>query len=549
MNTAITGRDALVKSLVAHGVDTIFGMPGLQLYGAFAALRDEARIRVLTPRNEQAVAYMAYGYARATGRPGVGLVVPGPGLLNTAAGLSTAYAASSPVLMIAGQIPRELIGRDTGALHEIVDQLSCIAPITKWRRRALYGHEIAATVAEAFVQLQSGRPRPVEIEFPPEAFDDLVEGPLDVPAPPADRPAPDTASIERAAALLAVAERALLLAGGGVHLSNAGDALAALARHLQCGVATTPEGKGAIDDRDDLSLGSGLWPGSILEKVLHGVDVVLAVGTRLPGVSLTKDTTLIHLDIDPEVIARTAGVRVALVGDARTGLEQLLHAVSDLIPARECTARERREIKKEQLAEDVCEPQAGILRSLRTHLPDDTIVVAGMTQMGYYARSHWPVHHPGAYITSSYSGNLGFEYPTALGAKVGSPDRPVVALVGDGGFMFNAIELTTAAKYGIGAVAVVFNDNAFGNVARDLDEVWGGTYKTELVNPDFVQLAAACNVKASRVAPPDLGRAVLEAIERAEPALIEVPVPAMPRPNSLARPRKPLHPDKRAGTT
>ena len=171
----MTGGEALVQSLYREGVRVVFGLPGVQLYGVLAALRDEPRIRFVVTRHEQATSYMADGYARAGGDFGTALVVPGPGLLNASSGLSTAYSASSPVLMISGQIPKDSIGKDIGLLHEVNDQLDAIAPVTKWRKRVVEIPEVPAAVREAVYQLRTGRPRPVEIEMPPETMEEEDE--------------------------------------------------------------------------------------------------------------------------------------------------------------------------------------------------------------------------------------------------------------------------------------------------------------------------------------------------------------------------------------
>ncbi|HEX2185537.1 MAG TPA: thiamine pyrophosphate-binding protein, partial [Chloroflexota bacterium] len=244
----MTGGEALVQSLVREGVRVVFGVPGVQLYGALAALRDEPRIRFITARHEQATSYMADGYARTSGEPGVALVVPGPGLLNATAGLSTAYAASSPVLMISGQIPKASIGKKIGLLHEVDDQLDAIAPLTKWRRRVVEVEDVPGAVREALRQLRTGRPRPVEIELPPETLEDEGEAELLEPISVRREPAA-AAELDRAAELLLRAERVVIYAGGGVNLSGAHEPLAALAGALEAGVVTSPEGKGALDDR------------------------------------------------------------------------------------------------------------------------------------------------------------------------------------------------------------------------------------------------------------------------------------------------------------
>jgi acetolactate synthase-1/2/3 large subunit len=536
----MTGGEALVRSLYNEGVRVVFGLPGVQLYGVMAALRNEPRIRFITTRHEQATTFMADGYARAGGGIGTALVVPGPGLLNAMSGLSTAYSASSPVLVLAGQVPRDSIGKDIGLLHEVNDQLDCIAPVTKWRRRVLQVADVPAAVREAARQLRSGRPRPVEIEMPPETMED--EGLVEL-LPPAEiaRAAAPASEIDRAAELLLAARAPLIYAGGGVHLSGAHDALAAVAEHLQAGVAQTAEGKGAVSDHHALSLGAAFWRDSPLRAHIHEADVVLAVGSRLALVSFKPGTRLIQIDADEREIGRNHRDTLGLHGDARATLEALLERLRAAAGPRPSRKAEHEALRARIAADNVMEPNASILRSLRAGTPENAILVAGMTQIGYYSRPFWPVYEPRTYLTSSYSGNLGYAYPVALGAKVARPDRPVVSVSGDGGFLFNAQELSTAVRYGIGVVAVVFNDGSYGNVARDLDESWGGQYGAELANPDFTKLADAYGVSGARAKEPtEVGRLVREAIERDRPALIEVPVGRMDRPRFFAPARPPL---------
>jgi acetolactate synthase-1/2/3 large subunit len=538
--TPMTGGEALVRSLYAEGVRVVFGLPGVQLYGVMAALRDESRIRFVNTRHEQATSFMADGYARAGGTVGTALVVPGPGLLNAMSGLSTAYSASSPVLMLSGQIPRDSIGRDIGLLHEVNDQLECIRPVTKWRRRVLQVADVPAAVREAFVQLRSRRPRPVEIEMPPETMED--EGLVEL-LPPAEATRQVAASrdLDRAAELLLAARAPLIYAGGGVHLSGAHDALAQVAEHLQAGVAQSAEGKGAVSDHNTLSLGAAFWRNSALRAHVHEADVVLAVGSRLAGVSFKPGTRIIQLDADEQEIGRSHKDTLGLVGDARATLEALLERLRAASAPRPSRKAEHEALRAKMAAENTMEPNASIIKSLRAGAPENTILVAGMTQIGYYSRPFWPVYEPRTYLSSSYSGNLGYAYPVALGAKVARPDRPVVSISGDGGFLFNAQELSTAARHGINVVAVVFNDSSYGNVARDLDESWGGQYGAELQNPDFMKLADAYGVVGMRAKEPtEVGRLVREAIEKDRPVLVEVPVGRMNRPAFFTPRRNPV---------
>lgn len=536
----LTGGEALAKQLAREGVRVVFGVPGVQLYGAIAGLRDEPSITSITARHEGATSYMADGYARAGGGFGVALVVPGPGLLNAASGLSTAYSASSPVLMIAGQVPRKSIGKDVGVLHEVNDQMAAITPVTKWRRRVLEVADVPAAVREAVRQLNTGRPRPVEIEIPPDVLEE--EGEVEL-LPPGDerRQAASDHDIERAVAMLLAAQRPVIYAGGGAVLSGAHEALVAVAEHLQAGIAQSAEGKGAVSDQHDLSLGAALWPKNPLRRYLDEADLVFVVGSRCALTAFAPTQSVIQLDVDPSEIGRNHPRTFGLVGDARATLERMLERLR-AEPPRASRKAERETLRTAIAALDTQEPNSSILKSLRAGLPDDAILISGMTQIGYYSRPFWPTYRARTYITSSYSGNLGFEYPTALGAKVACPDRAVVAVVGDGGFLYNSQELSTAVKYGLDVVVVVFNDDAFGNVARDLDEAWGGTegVGAYLHNPDFMKLADAYGLAGLRAhQPTEVGPLVRKAIALKRPTLVEVPVGRMARPPFFAPLRAP----------
>ncbi|TMQ28269.1 MAG: thiamine pyrophosphate-binding protein [Candidatus Rokuibacteriota bacterium] len=541
----MTGGEALAKQLHREGVRVVFGLPGVQLYGAMAALRDEKEIRFVLTRHEQATTYMADGYARAGGGIGVALVVPGPGVLNAGAGLSTAYSCSSPVFLVAGQVPRRYLGKNVGVLHEINEQLDAVAPITKWRRRVLEVGEIPAAVQEAVRQLKTGRPRPVHLEIPPDTLEDEGEAEL-LPALKLERgPAPD-ADIERAARLLLGATRPVIYAGGGVHASAAHEALTAVAEYVQAGVVQSAEGKGAVSDHSDLSLGAALWPKNPLRDYLDAADVVFVVGSRCALAAFQPAQKIVQLDVDAEEIGRNHPVSVGLVGDARATLERLLERLRADAPPRPSRKTERERLREALAALDTQEPNHSILAALRAGTPDDAIVVAGMTQIGYYSRPFWPVYRPRTYLTSSYSGNLGFEVPTALGVKVARPERPVIAITGDGGFMYNSQELSTAMREKINAVIVLFNDEAYGNVARDLDESWGGSHGAAVTNPDFMKLADAYGVVGMRAGKPtDVGDLVRKAVGLDRPVLIEVPVGRMARPVFFAPMKAPAKYQKR----
>ena len=526
----LTGGQALAKSLFREGVRVIFGLPGAQLYYATDALFDEPGIRWISTRNEQATTFMADGYARAGGGVGTAMVVPGPGVLNATSGLSTAYSASSPVLLVAGQIPRDLIGVNRGMLHEIDDQLESVKAVTKWAARVLNADEVPSAVHEAFRQLNTGRPRPVEIEIPPDTLAEALDVELLEPAM-YDRTAPPADSIAEAARLLAENDgKVLIWAGGGANSEAASAALTRLAEHLQAPVLTTGEGKGAISDRHYLSLGSPRGREEMMQRVVADHPVVLAVGTRLATANLPEGHRVVQIDVDPEEIGRNWKDTLPVLGDATLSLERLHEAVSGLAGPSESRQAEYEAFRATRNdPANLMEPQASFMRAIRNALPDDGIFISGMTQIGYFSRAYFPVYKPGTYITSSYSGNLGFAFPTALGAKVARPDTPVVCVTGDGGFMYNVQELATAVHYGINTVTVVFNDNAYGNVLREQVRRFNDhPYGAELHNPDFVKMAESFGARGLRVHDADaLETAIRESIAVEAPTLIEVPVGMM----------------------
>lgn len=535
----MTGGQALVECLKIQGVEVVFGLPGVQLDGAFDALYEaHDAIRVVHTRHEQAASYMADGYARTAGRVGACLVVPGPGLLNAASGLATAYACSAPVLCIVGQIPSKYIGAGRGLLHEIPDQLAAARSVTKWTGQAGRPEEIPGAVREAFRQLQSGHVRPVAIEVP----QDVLQATAEVTLPArveTEREGGDPDAVEAAAKMLGGAQRPVIFAGGGVLASGAWTSLEALAEMLEAPVVMSSSGRGALSDRHYLAqtMNAG-------EELLPASDVVLVVGTRFlqPALSTWKprhDQTVIQVDIDPEEIGRNCPVAAGIVADAAWALTEMLRRIprhNRTRPSRrdECLAVKRR--VGEVLG--VLGPQAAFGQAIRDALPDDGIVVSGVTQLGYWIQfGAFPVYRPRTLLTPGYQGTLGYEYGTALGAQVGAPAQRAVAVVGDGGFMYQVQELATAVLHHINAIAIVFNDRAYGNVRRMQQRLYGGrVIASELHNPDFMKLAEAFGVNGLRAEGPEGLRAQLSAalLEDA-PALIEVPVGEMPDPWPVIR--------------
>ncbi len=528
----MTGGQALAKSLYLEGVRVIFGLPGVQLYHALDGLQGEPGIRFITTRHEQATTYMADGYSRAGGGIGTAMMVPGPGLQNASAGIGTAFAASSPILVVSGQIERDLIGADRGILHEVNDQLDTIRPVTKWARRILDPAEIPDAVHEAFYQLKTGRPRPVEIEIPPETLAETADVELREPEE-YPRPVADGAAVQTGARILAEAANPLIWAGGGVISSGAQEALRRVAEYLQAPVITTPEGKGAISERHPLALGAHRLRNDPVAREAPHFDVILAVGTRMANPAWLGGQRVVQVDVDPEELGRNYENTFGIAGDAHQTLESLYDNLAGLTAGRPNREAEVEALRKRRAETALrVEPQESLTATLRNVLPEDGILISGMTQIGYYCRAFYPVYQPRTFLTSSYSGNLGYAFPVALGAKVAQPDKAVVAVSGDGGFLFNSQELATAVQHEINLVVVVFNDNAYGNVLRDqVNRFDGRIYGAALHNPDFVKLAEAYGARGVRAEGADqLDSALREALAIDAPTLIEVPVPAMPTP-------------------
>ena len=526
-----TGGEAIVSALLAQGLHTVFGLPGVQLDGLFNALYDSReRLRVIHSRHEQGAGYMALGQALATGGIGAYAVVPGPGLLNSSAALATAYGLNARVLCLTGQVPSAFIDRGIGQLHEIPRQLDILRTLTKWAARIEHPAQAPALVSEAFRQLNSGRPRPVGLET---AMDVLAaRAAVGEPQPStASPPAPlDPDAMQAAAKLLGNAANPLIFVGGGA--LEASQEVAALAELIQAPVIASGSARGVLSSRHYLS---HAWPAG--HRLWKQADVVLAVGTRLqyPLASWGLDDGLkiIRLDVDPVEHNRLHPPAVSLVADAKTALAELVNQTAGVNRARGSREPEMRALQQEmEAAYAALEPQHGFIQAIREELPDEAIVVDDLTQVGYVSRFALPVYQPRSYLTPGYQGTLGWSLPCAMGAKVAFPDRPVLGICGDGGFMFNVQELASAVQHRIPVVMLVFNDGAYGNVKRMQKELYGNRQiATHLQNPDFVKLAESFGALGLRVADAKgLRTALRRALAADIPAVVEVQVREMPGP-------------------
>ncbi|MBL6613379.1 MAG: hypothetical protein ISP45_05195 [Reyranella sp.] len=543
--TTLTTAQAVVAMLETNGIDTLFCLPGVQNDSFFDALYDRTnRIRPIHARHEQACAYMALGYAMATGKPSAYVVVPGPGFLNTTAALSTAYAVNAPVLALTGQIQQSIIGRNVGLLHELPDQLAIMRGLTKWADRITSPAAAPGLVNEAFRRLLSGRRRPVALECAMDTWG--RKAPVEMIATPAKAdPCPvDEDAVERAAKLLGGAERPLIVVGGGAQ--GAGEHIARIAETIDAPVMTGRMGQGVIDGRHKLSV---TMPAGYL--FWGEADVVLAVGTRLQpqqqNWGLDASLKIIRVDIDSEELDRQRRPEIGIVGDATATMKALAGRLGKHVAKRNGRADHVAETKAKanKAVRDKLAPQIAYLEAIRKALPEDGILVDELTQMGYAARLAYPTYKPRTFLSPGYQGTLGWGYATSLGVKVARPDTPVVSISGDGGFLFTAMEMATAAQHGIGVVAVVFSDGAYGNVKRIQQQSYKNrTIASDLRNPDFVKLGESFGIAAERVkSPEELSSAISRGIARGSPTLIDCPVGELPDPWSIVqvppiRPRK-----------
>ncbi len=524
----MTTAEATIESLVRHGIDTLYAVPGVHNDHLFdAAHRASDRFRVIHARHEQTAAYMALGAALVTGRPQAFAVVPGPGLLNASAALLTAYGMGAPVVALVGQIPSFAIERGHGHLHEIPDQLGLLRHLTKYAARIRAPHEAPLLVAEAIRSARSGRQRPVALEC---AIDTWGEsGPVAFPPiePPLVPPV-DMAAVERAAGILGKAERPLVVVGGGA--IDAAPEVQRVAEMIEAPVASFRRGRGVLPTTHRLAIsfteGHRLW---------QHADAVLAIGTRLywqeSNWGVDASLPVVRLDIDPDEPARFRPPACALVGDAATVLRALLAVLPQHNRPR--TAADIGSVRAwftERLGR--LEPQLSFLRSIRAALPDDGIFVEDVTQLGFVSRLALPVTRPRTFLSPGYQDNLGWAYGAALGAQAALPGRKVLAIAGDGGFLYQASELATAVRHRLPVVVVVFDDGAFGNVRRIQAEQSGNRLiGCDLANPDFVAFARSFGAAAFRAdTPPALEQALREAFALNSPALVHVKVGEMPSP-------------------
>ena len=531
MSDDFTAADSMVQALVEQGVDTVFGLPGVQTYALFDALhRQQDKIKTIGARHEQGVAYMAYGYARSTGRLGVYACVPGPGVLNTTAALCTAQGAGAPVLCLTGEVPSGFMGLGRRHLHELSDQLGILRRLAKYVDHVSEPDDAAGAVSRAISQATTAPTGAAAVSVCWDHFGAPIKT-RKVEDPVAQTsPHPKLTAVEDAARLIRDAQQIIIFVGSGAY--GAEKEVLELAALLKAPVVANRGGRGIVAEDHELSLSIAgaykLWPKT---------DLIIGIGTHLEVPFMRwsnprevrrrwEGRKLLRIDIDAGEMDKL-DTDAALIGDSKDCLQAILKVLSeqnfastlnigDITEAREISAVEIQSVQ----------PQMAYLEVIRKCLPRDGYLVEELCQVGYTSYFGYPVYHPRTYISAGFQGTLGYGFPTALGVKAAHPDNAVVSISGDGGFMFAVAELATAVQYKLNVVAIVFNNSAYGNVYRDQKTVFDGrTIGSALENPDFVELAESFGARAFRVSSPDELAPVLQnALQLDAPVVIEVVV-------------------------
>ena len=498
----MTGGGALVAALVAHGVDTVFGIPGTHNLAIYAELPRHG-IRHVSPRHEQGAGYAADGYARVTGRPGVCLTTTGPAVLNAATAAAQSYSDSVPVLLISPGMPLGHPGRGNGLLHELKDQRGALDAILAYSHRVTSVAEIPLAVAQAFVTMGEGRPRPVHLEVPLDLLESEADVDLVRPLAVAVR-APATGPVQEAAECCAQAQRPLLVVGGGARA--AAEQVRALAEHLGAPVVATANGKGTLPEDHPLSIGAGLHHPSVAALVADS-DLVVAIGTELSSADLWNGPlpikgTLVRVDIDGTAVATNARPDVAIIGDAARALDMLLEHSSSHPAGGEAETRAA-EWRKAFRADARTEggPWTGLVDAISQCLGRDGVLAGDSTMVCYYgALSNLARYRPGTFLYPAGLGTLGYGLPAAIGAKVARPQTRVMALHGDGGVMFTIAELAAAAELRLALPVVVVDNGGYGEIRNEMVDRHDPVHAVGLGRPDFPALARALGCHGVAVA-------------------------------------------------
>ncbi len=512
----ISVGEAMVGLLESYGVKTIFGIPGVHNVEMYRAL-PRSGIRHILTRHEQGAGFMADGYARASGKPGLCFTITGPGLLNILTPMGQAWSDSSNILVISSalDVPESAQGR--GRLHEMISQHQAAKSVTSYAARAYTAKDIQNAIASSFARFNSIRPRPAYLEVPLDLFNAAAasEGWTATALPL--RPAPRADQIKAAATKLQNAKHPMIILGGGS--LAAGNEATAIAEKLNAPILLTVAGKGAVRADHPLCWGYCLAQPDV-QAALHHADAILCVGSELSETDFWNtdfiiSKNLIRIDLDPESLARPHHAEIAIQADARLALDMLgplltkNHAATQTAPAIEVS--------------DLRKTLTQVLKVIRDHLPEDTVIASDMTQIAYAANEVFPAFNPRTWIHPVGFGTLGFALPAAIGAKFAVGEKPVAALIGDYGFQYTINELGTAVEHKLPLVILLWNNEALGQIRDDMVMKGIQPNAVTLQNPDFQILAKAYGAKAEK---PEnlkaLGAAITAALKADGPTLIEM---------------------------
>jgi len=527
-----TGAVGVVQALKDAGVSTIFGIPSIHNIGLYDVLRREPSIRHIVCRHEAGATHMADGYARASGGLGVIISSTGPGAGFTVSALQEAWGSCSPVLMITTNIDAAKIGKGLGALHELEEQTSLFRTITKATFSVRAGEDFRAVTRRAINLALSGRPGPVCVEVPtdlmagevPESSSASSQEEAQGEKPPLPK------RLDEAVALLRRAKQPVIIVGTDATRAHLAADLTAVAEALCAPVIFSTPGKGVIAEDHPLAFGNAARR-MVVKDIVPECDVALAIGTRLREVDakrrgLVLPQQLIHVDWDERWIGKNFPAAVPLVGDIPAMTHELrrqLEGEPYTGQRQERVAEWRRQANAEsaQIRQELAEVR--YLDTLRSLLPRDSALVLDNTQLAYWAEYFYPSYQPNGVIAAKGSALLGFSFPGAIGAKVACPEKPVVGIIGDGGFLYTSQELATCVRHKIGFPMIVVNDNAYGVIGYLQRTAYKEEYQSRLTNPDFVAFANAFGVAATRVrSPEELGKALEKALASGEMHLIEL---------------------------
>ena len=534
----VTGGEAVVRTLEACGVDVVFGIPGGDNIEIFEALSKSKAIRNVLPRHEQGAGFMADGYARTGGEPGVVICLEGPGLTNTLTALGEANEDSSPVLVITSQIASEDMGLGRGLIHELGAQRSVAEAVCLSSESAKEVGDIGPMISRAISRQKSERPAPAHVEIPNDILASRGEHVLE-PTSNQDSPL-ESDALHRVSALIGAGPAPLILAGAGAVRSGCGDEITDFAERLGAPVLTTALGKGSIPEDHPLYLATlSLWSPWIAEGIVHDMlksaDPLIVIGSRLTDATtsngaMPRPERLVQIDIAARAIDLNYQTDASVVGDARQALKGIL----DFLPEERNESwvsnaeRDRARHAVRAHAERGMGWGVTMIDSLSAVLGPDTIIT-GDSLIGLWAATAWKTERARSYHVPLHFNTLGFALPAGMGAKLARPDAPVVALVGDGAFMYTASELAAAAQEQIPIVVIVCNDGGYESIRRQQLARFGNVYSSDLVSPDFVGMADALGAHGFKAnGPEDFPSVLAKASSISGPTLIEIPLSVSP---------------------